>query len=331
MSNNAKVPCLNPEAHGVTSHVAGSARAIACQQTNGRSTKMTHIVKPAREVRKGNNIGNVSVLTNISPESLEWAKKNITRQTPRDVATLIEVASSNAFIRDNYRDFTSPFATLVNDEDYADDFGVSPILPNPNDLGFTYAELNDQSQKIIDQASAPGFNNFIDALSKEMDVTADEAASAYKVIAGYLGDEDNAKVYAVGCLRSEYLDRVDEKNAIQEQINELQDLFNEEVDDGVLTKKHGIEFQDGAGVQFTPKRSFRYEDAAPLPVTENLSDEEKADILKQNKDRLSPAAYKAIIKSFDPQYKPLASIEKLLSKEDFESFLTFGSTALSVK
>jgi len=331
VSSINRVPCLNTEAHGVTSHIAGSAAAIACQQTGGRSTKMAHIVKPPRLVHKGNNIGNVSVLTNIDPEALAWSAKNITRQTPRDVASLIEVASSNAFLRENYRDFVRPFVTLIHDDDYADEFGENSLLPNPNDLGFSYSEPNEQAQKIIDQPSAPGFSRFVEALASEMDSDAEAVTSAYTVITGYLSNEDYAKVYAVGCLRAEYLDLAEQKTAIDKQQKELAAIFNEEVDDGVVTTKHGVGFADGEGVQFTPKRTFNYDNAAPLPIAENLSDEEKAAIAEDNKDRLTPEKYKSIIKSWDPKYHTMAEIEKILSKEDFEAFVTYGSTALSVK
>lgn len=325
-----KIACLNPEAHHTQTHIAGSAAAIACQQTNGRSTKMAHIVVPPRQVHKGNNIGNVSVLTNISEEALEFSKANIKRETPRNVASLIEVASTSSALREQFKDFTRPFVNLVHDEDYADAYGENALLPNPHDVGFTYTEPNDQTQKIIDAQKAPGFNGFVQALATEMDTDFDQAASAYKVIAGYLGDEDIAKVYAVGCLRSEYLDRKDEVAEINKGIKELEALFNEEVDDGTKVGKHGIGFADGDGVQFTPARQFNYDDAAPLPL-DDLEGDERAEAVEYNKNRLSQDAYKSIIKSWEPKYEPLAKIEKTLEKEDFDKFVTFGSTKLTVK
>jgi hypothetical protein len=328
--SRTKVQCLNPEVHGTQTHLAGSAAAIACTQTRGKSTKMSHIVAPPRQSHKGNNIGNVSVLTNISEESLNWSKEKITRKTPQDVASLIDTVSSNSNIRNNHRDFAKPFVALVHDEDYADEFGDTSILPNPHDLGFGFVEPNDQAVAIINAANKPGFDDFISDLAKEMDTDSASARGAYEVISGYLSDEDKAKVYAVGCLRSQYLDRKDEMDVIKAGMSELEDIFNSEVDDGTKMAKHGISFADGAGVQFTTSRKFNYDDAAPIPL-DDLADDDRAAAIEANKERLSPDKYQSIIKSYDPKYLPLAQVEKVLEKADFKKFVGWGSTSLSVK
>jgi hypothetical protein len=321
-----RVECLNPEAHGVKTHVGGSAAAIACTQTGGRSTKMLSIAVPPRVTRKGNNIGRTSVMTNISPEALDWGKNSIKKNSPMAVASVIEVLSSNPALRDSYRDIVRPFVTLMHDEGYADQFGGNPLLPDPYDLGDGYAELNDQSKKIVE--SSPS-NDFFEAVAAEAEITPQDAASAYGIIQGFLGDQDKARVWAVGCLRSEYLARKEEEAEVKKQIAELAKIFNDEVDDGTQLTKHGIPFEDGDGVQFTPTRKFNYDDAAPIPVPKDATENEAADIREANKERLNPDKYNAIIEKWVPKYRPLAEVEKILG-EDANKYIEYASTTLKV-
>jgi len=334
--SNGKVKCLNPAAHKVETHIAGSAAAIACQRTGGASMRLLEVSKPARNVYKGNNLGNVSVLTNISEESTAWARNHIARNTPRHVASLIEVASSNSRLRSDFREFTRPFTTLVHDPDYSDDFGNNPLLPEATDLGYGFSEPNEQCEAIINNGSRPDIEEFFVAATEEMNsifpedlsVTTDDVRNAYNVISGYIGDEDKAKLYAVGCLRSEYLDRVDEINSIKSEVDKLAAIFNTDVDDGTNMTTHGVEYSDGK-ISFVPTRKFAYDEAAPIPL-DNLSGEERDAALAENKQRLSKEEYASIINSWDPKYKPLAQIEKILDKETFSKFVTYGSTSLKV-